>query len=123
VGRSQSTSAPSRAVTARLLDIVHLDAKLYLVFEFLDMDLKRYMDKVATETDGMGPEIVKVRLECSPSSHMKLTAPATEIHLVRLYLGLRSETNAHVQPTDQGRVLFARPPDTAPRPEAAEPID
>lgn len=28
----------------RLLDIVHADAKLYLVFEFLDMDLKRYMD-------------------------------------------------------------------------------
>ncbi|TFK51368.1 Pkinase-domain-containing protein [Heliocybe sulcata] len=28
----------------RLLDIIHADAKLYLVFEFLDMDLKRYMD-------------------------------------------------------------------------------
>ncbi|KIP07196.1 hypothetical protein PHLGIDRAFT_513015 [Phlebiopsis gigantea 11061_1 CR5-6] len=28
----------------RLFDIVHADQKLYLVFEFLDMDLKRYMD-------------------------------------------------------------------------------
>ncbi|KAK0236538.1 kinase-like domain-containing protein [Armillaria nabsnona] len=28
----------------RLLDIVHADQKLYLVFEFLDVDLKRYMD-------------------------------------------------------------------------------
>lgn len=43
----------------RLLDIVHNDTKLYLVFEFLDLDLKRYMDKVA-QGDGMGPDIVKV---------------------------------------------------------------
>ncbi|KAG7442701.1 Pkinase-domain-containing protein [Guyanagaster necrorhizus] len=28
----------------RLLDIIHADQKLYLVFEFLDVDLKRYMD-------------------------------------------------------------------------------
>ncbi|BGP32051.1 Cyclin-dependent kinase catalytic subunit [Rhodotorula toruloides] len=42
----------------RLLDITHHDTKLYLVFEFLDLDLKRYMDKVG-DGDGMGPEIVK----------------------------------------------------------------
>ncbi|GAA6023648.1 hypothetical protein JCM11491_006185 [Sporobolomyces phaffii] len=42
----------------RLFDIVHSDTKLYLVFEFLDMDLKRYMDKVG-DGDGMGPDIVK----------------------------------------------------------------
>lgn len=51
----------------RLLDIVHSDTKLYLVFEFLDMDLKRYMDKVG-EGEGMGPDIVKVsvtRVNCS----------------------------------------------------------
>ncbi|GAA5977888.1 hypothetical protein JCM11641_006100 [Rhodosporidiobolus odoratus] len=42
----------------RLLDITHTDTKLYLVFEFLDMDLKRYMDKVG-DGDGMGPDIVK----------------------------------------------------------------
>lgn len=28
----------------KLLDIVHADQKLYLVFEFLDVDLKRYME-------------------------------------------------------------------------------
>ena len=44
----------------RLLDITHSETKLYLVFEFLDMDLKRYMDKVG-DGDGMGPDIVKVR--------------------------------------------------------------
>lgn len=46
----------------RLLDIVHSENKLYLVFEFLDMDLKKYMDKVEKipDSDGMSPEIVKV---------------------------------------------------------------
>lgn len=43
----------------RLLDIVHSDTKLYLVFEYLDLDLKRYMDKVG-DGEGMGPDIVKV---------------------------------------------------------------
>lgn len=43
----------------RLLDIVHTEQKLYLVFEYLDLDLKRYMDKVG-EGEGMGPDIVKV---------------------------------------------------------------
>ncbi|KAJ1552841.1 hypothetical protein HK096_010231 [Nowakowskiella sp. JEL0078] len=28
-----------------LLNIHHVDVKLYLVFEFLDMDLKKYIDK------------------------------------------------------------------------------
>lgn len=48
-----------------LMDIVHSDTKLYLVMEFLDMDLKRYMDKVG-DGEGMGADIVKVRL-CSLS--------------------------------------------------------
>ncbi|KAJ3038412.1 Cyclin-dependent kinase catalytic subunit, partial [Rhizoclosmatium hyalinum] len=30
----------------RLLDTVHNDAKLYLIFEFLDMDLKKYTDSI-----------------------------------------------------------------------------
>lgn len=46
---------------SRLLDIVHSDAKLYLVFEFLDLDLKRYMDSIG-DKDGLGPVMVKVRL-------------------------------------------------------------
>ena len=43
----------------RLLDIVHSDAKLYLVFEFLDCDLKKYMDTIG-DKDGLGPNMVKV---------------------------------------------------------------
>ena len=31
----------------RLLDIIHSDTKLYLIFEFLDLDLKKYMDSTA----------------------------------------------------------------------------
>ncbi|KAJ3326736.1 Cyclin-dependent kinase catalytic subunit [Blyttiomyces sp. JEL0837] len=39
----------------KLLDIVHNDAKLYLIFEFLDLDLKKYMDS----TTGLSKTLVK----------------------------------------------------------------
>ncbi|EIW69024.1 CMGC/CDK/CDC2 protein kinase [Tremella mesenterica] len=42
----------------KLLDIVHSEAKLYLVFEFLDLDLKKYMDTIG-DKDGLGPAMVK----------------------------------------------------------------
>ncbi|CDK25667.1 unnamed protein product [Kuraishia capsulata CBS 1993] len=43
----------------RLYDIVHLDShKLYLVFEFLDLDLKKYMEKIQGE-EGLGGDMVK----------------------------------------------------------------
>ncbi|WRT65525.1 cyclin-dependent kinase 1 [Kwoniella shivajii] len=42
----------------KLLDIVHSDSKLYLVFEFLDMDLKKYMDTIG-DKDGLGSNMVK----------------------------------------------------------------
>jgi len=42
----------------KLFDIVHSDSKLYLVFEFLDLDLKKYMDTVGT-SEGLGPLMVK----------------------------------------------------------------
>lgn len=45
----------------RLFDIVHQDQKLYLVFEFLDLDLKKYMDTVG-HAEGLGPMMVKVCL-------------------------------------------------------------
>lgn len=43
----------------RLYDIIHQESKLYLVMEFLDLDLKRYMDSVSARGDGLGPDIVK----------------------------------------------------------------
>lgn len=45
----------------RLFDIVHNDNKLYLVFEFLDMDLKKYMDTV----DKPSPDFPHLGLDAS----------------------------------------------------------
>ncbi|KAI0739911.1 Pkinase-domain-containing protein [Daedaleopsis nitida] len=42
-----------------LLDIVHADQKLYLVFEFLEVDLKRYMENGNKSGRPITPEIVK----------------------------------------------------------------
>ncbi|ODV93405.1 hypothetical protein PACTADRAFT_77777 [Pachysolen tannophilus NRRL Y-2460] len=43
----------------RLYDIVHSDShKLYLVFEFLDMDLKKYMESIPSGV-GLGNDMVK----------------------------------------------------------------
>ncbi|KAK0548831.1 Cyclin-dependent kinase catalytic subunit [Tilletia horrida] len=43
----------------RLFDVIHQDSKLYLVFEFLDLDLKKYMEKVSSNPDGMNADIVR----------------------------------------------------------------
>ncbi|OJA16648.1 hypothetical protein AZE42_04043 [Rhizopogon vesiculosus] len=43
----------------RLLDIVHAEQKLYLVFEFLDVDLKRYMDNANSAGTPIAIGIVK----------------------------------------------------------------
>lgn len=43
----------------RLYDIIHLDShKLYLVFEFLDLDLKKYMESIPRGA-GLEPSMVK----------------------------------------------------------------
>lgn len=55
-------------VRFRLLDVVHNDNKLYLVFEFLDLDLKRYMESV--KQDGFSPSHVKVGLCTGPVLHL-----------------------------------------------------
>jgi serine/threonine protein kinase len=48
----------------RLLDVVHNNSKLYLVFEYLDLDLKRYMDSIRP-SGGMSAAQVKVNRERS----------------------------------------------------------
>lgn len=50
---------PCHGVT-RLLDIVHADQKLYLVFEFLDVDLKRYMENGNQRNTPLSPALLKV---------------------------------------------------------------
>ena len=42
----------------RLLDVVHSDKKLFLVFEYLDRDLKKYVDSVPA--GGISLPLVKV---------------------------------------------------------------
>ncbi len=39
-----ASAAPERSAPRRLEDVIHRDQKLYLVFEFLDLDLKKHMD-------------------------------------------------------------------------------
>ena len=41
-----------------LQEVLHVERKLYLVFEYLDQDLKKYMD--ANGTTGLSPVIAKV---------------------------------------------------------------
>ncbi|KAF8336962.1 Pkinase-domain-containing protein [Cantharellus anzutake] len=43
----------------RLLSIVHSDTKLYLVFEFLDLDLKRYMNAFTKQNETLELSTVK----------------------------------------------------------------
>jgi len=42
----------------RLLDILHCEKKLYLVFEYLALDLKKYIDSVSLT--GLPMPLVKV---------------------------------------------------------------
>jgi hypothetical protein len=100
-------------LTIRLFDILHQDQKLYLVFEFVDMDLKKYMDTVGNAADGLSDLMVKVSCPGSAKSDRDsisltdLLSLFVEIHL----------------PTHQGSLLLSRPPSPAPRLEAPESID
>ena len=53
----------SKLRKTRLYDVVHTERKLTLVFEFLDQDLKKYLDVCEK---GLEKSILKVRL-ISPS--------------------------------------------------------
>lgn len=48
----------------RLYDVIHTEKKLTLVFEFLDQDLKNYIDENSGE---VAPETVKVSGDCNES--------------------------------------------------------
>jgi hypothetical protein len=50
-------------VVFRLLDVIHEEMKLYLMFEYLDRDLKKYMDNAPP--DGIPLDLVKVCTEFS----------------------------------------------------------
>lgn len=50
----------------RLHDVIHCDKRLYLVFEYLDLDLKKLMD--ASPAFSSGQRLIKVR-PCAALQH------------------------------------------------------
>lgn len=46
---------------SRLLDVLMQESRLYLIFEFLSMDLKKYLDSIPSG-QYMDPMLVKVSL-------------------------------------------------------------
>ena len=45
----------------RLHDVVHVNQRIYLVFEYLEMDLKEYLDnKSGGKNEPLNPYLVKV---------------------------------------------------------------
>jgi hypothetical protein len=47
----------------RLQDVVHSEKRIYLVFEYLDLDLKKYMDSCPELAKN--PRLIKVRFTLS----------------------------------------------------------
>jgi hypothetical protein len=58
------------------LDIVHADQKLYLVFEFLDVDLKRYMEAGNSQGTPLSLELCQVRIVPAPIISLKKSPTA-----------------------------------------------
>ena len=57
---------PCVILPCRLECIVHQDVKLYLVFEFMQMDLKKYTDTVQGQVDPMLVKVLPInRTACS----------------------------------------------------------
>ena len=69
-------------VVCRLEDVIHSDQKLYLVFEFLDLDLKKHMDA--------NPHLCK--------DHRLVKVPCTAYFLYKLL------SHSHTPSPDQGQM-------------------
>lgn len=54
----------------RLLDTLHYEAKLYLVFEFLDNDLKRYQEKLNAAHTPLSMDLIQVGLSLKALHHL-----------------------------------------------------
>ena len=53
-------------ILTRLLDVLMQESRLYLIFEFLSMDLKKYLDSIPSG-QYMDPMLVKVRTPTTPT--------------------------------------------------------
>lgn len=67
---------PPRPLLRRLKEVIYSDKQLYLVFEWIDKDLKKYMDAVPS---GLGAPLIKVtnRLSAQLPSHLSPPLPAS----------------------------------------------
>jgi hypothetical protein len=128
-----------------LLDLVHVEQKLYLVFEFLDVDLKRYMDLGNKQGRPITMPIVKVlhsfvlyfyHLFCIPRRRdRRVVVSSVEFNKTRPRdLTLRAPRrltllmNAFIKPftevlvpTQQGTSILSLPSYSSPRSQASEP--
>lgn len=74
----------------RLLNIVHADGhKLYLVFEFLDLDLKKYMEALPVSQGGRGKPLPEGVMEGRQGGHMGLGEAMVKKFTHQLLLGVR----------------------------------
>lgn len=96
---------------ARLLDVVHSEKKLYLVFEFLSQDLKKFMD--STPASELPLHLIKV-----PREGLEGPARAAPLPLGQLLLTLTVPELP--VPAAAGREFLPLPPGHPPRPEAPE---
>lgn len=85
-GASRRTATPT---TRRLKEVEHSERRLYLVFEWLDKDLKNYMDSVK---GGMSSDLVKVRtaavLHTGPLHKLRPLPLPAQSYMYQLLLGM-----------------------------------
>lgn len=91
--------------------MIHTENKLYLVFEFLHQDLKKFMDSASLS--GMALPLIKV---------LHLPGPLAALCLVPVPVTSLASFPAELPvPAAAGPGLLPLPPRAAPRPQAPEP--
>ncbi len=58
-----TSSSNCLVLICRLKDVVTSEQKLYLIFEFMDRDLKAFIEQYGEKED-LDPRLIKVRFQC-----------------------------------------------------------
>ena len=93
----------------RLYDVLHTEKKLTLVFEFLDSDLKKFLDTYSGDIDVLTIKVGSP-FTCSLSGRRRLRLGGTDVYHFFFLLFL-SATNVS---TDEGYCILSRTSCTAP---------
>ena len=96
---SESEGVPSTAIreisllkeldhpnVVQLLDVIHADQNLFLVFEYLDMDLKKHMDDFSSNNDdwpGLPENLSKVRITNRVALLQKIIYRNVAVHKIQ----------------------------------------